>query len=225
MPLPGAFPSPSITLPIKRVHTFLPLFGSFSSSCCQKQLLLSRHNNATKITANSAAVQPRRSLVYQRAFAFDKAATEATRLHQGYLLCCNRCTSLSRVAFSAALTAIEGFAFRGCSAITAITLPDATTTIGQFAFRGCRSLKKLTLSAALVTIGCGSFRGCSSLAEVTLPATLKTIEDDAFYECILLTKPVLPALTTVGDGAWELTRPAAIIRPSALLLAGCSEMT
>ncbi len=82
MPLPGAFPSPSITLPIKRVHTFLPLVGSFSSSCCQKQLLLSRHNNATKITANSAAVQPRRSLVYQRAFAFDKAATEATRLHQ-----------------------------------------------------------------------------------------------------------------------------------------------
>lgn len=117
--------------------------------------------------------------------------------------CFERCTALSNIHLSSALSYIGYRAFHSCTGLETITLPDSMSKTSSDIFLDCTKLKSIDLGKGLESVGDSFLNGCTSLQEITIPDTMKTIPSYMFNNCTSLKKVTFGSnVVTINDSAF-----------------------
>lgn len=113
---------------------------------------------------------------------------------------------VEKIIFSAGISKIENWSFKGCSAKT-IVIPSSVCKIGALAFSGCHSLshvKVLDSTNRFVRLGNEAFKNCENLKNVEI--TPKVIPVSCFEGCSKLDYEINNFVTEIAAKAFSGTK-------------------
>ena len=125
------------------------------------------------------------------------------------------CSRITTIHIPDGTTGIAAEAFDGCTSLTDFQLPSALESIGGYAFQNCAlAFKgKLDLSNVKGSIGIGAFKGCTGITGVSFGTELTSISSAAFSGCPLTEIVVPDSVTSIGEKAFEGSKPVHVTLP------------
>ena len=125
------------------------------------------------------------------------------------------CSRITTIHIPDGTTSIAAEAFDGCTSLTDFQLPSALESIGGYAFQNCAlAFKgKLDLSNVKGSIGIGAFKGCTGITGVSFGTELTSISSAAFSGCPLTEIVVPDSVTSIGEKAFEGSKPVHVTLP------------
>ena len=115
----------------------------------------------------------------------------------------DKCSALSDITVSTALSEIGIYAFRNCNSISSIDISNVSD-IPQAAFRNCSSLSSIN-STIITSVGGQSFDNCYSLSAIPLEHAVE-IGSAAFRNCSSLSSIDISNVTSIGSNAFSSCR-------------------